>query len=81
MLKDNGVVFEKLLPLIIFNTNNNFLFFCGWGSKVKFLNTNPLHLRIFWGGSLVFAFKVMISLVFTFKVTIFIILGHKLSVK
>ena len=73
IFKDNGVVFEKLLPLIIFNTNNNFLFFSWWGSKVKFLNTNPLHLRIFWGGGG--------SLVFTFKVTIFIRLHHKLSVK
>ena len=73
ILKDNGVVFEKLLPLIIFNTNNNFLFFCGWGSKVKFLNTNPLHLRIFGGGE--------DSLVFAFKVMIFIRLHHKLSVK
>ena len=53
IVKDNGVVFEKLLPLLIFNTNNNFLLlFCGWGSKVKFLNTNPLHLRIFGGGFL-----------------------------
>ena len=60
ILKYNGVVFEKLLPLIIFNTNNNFLSFCRWGSKVQFLNTNPLHLRMFWGGSLVFVFKVMI---------------------